>query len=156
MSDFFTDDEAALIEDAREFGREKRKENNELLEAVADDYKAPVAETTVTVGDENPVSLEIEQRLHGDFIDRMENIEARVNKYEDDPEEYEGRLIGDTAEDAAELLDQMTVDPGQSKEKFYQVYRVEGLDALGMFLEAAGEGIRREIERQEGEVDGFR
>ena len=152
----YENDRDALIREVKQKAREKEQASSELVEAVADDYKAPVAETKFSVGEGNAITLDIRQRLHGDFIDRLENIEARVSKFEADPEEHDTRLIGDTAEDAAELLADMTVDSRFDKSAFYDVYRKEGLDALGVYLESAGEAIEREVKRQQGEADGFR
>ena len=150
----YENDRDALIREVKQKASKRERAGSGLAEAVAGDYGAPEAEATISVGNP-PVTLEIRQKLNGEFLDRMDSIQDQVGRFEDSPGGERPRP-SDTAEKVAGIMADMTVDSNLTKSDFYNVYKLEGLEALGRYLEAAGEAIGEELEEKRGDADGFR
>ena len=152
MSDTDFDELAAdLAQDAKESFKDYLEEQAAFLDAVAADEGAEVLETTASIkGHSVPVSA----RLNGDVMDAMGRIDSRFERIE--REEARAYEVGDTADDVAQLLADVTDDPALTKREFYRQYEAHGIGPLGVVLERVMNALKVERERQEGAADGFR
>jgi len=130
----------------------KRAEQEAFLDAVADEEGAEELETTCTLVTDYTVPLKA--KLNGDLMDRMGAIDDRLERL--NAEEARAYEISQTADEVAQILDDVVADPDYTKELFYEVYQSEGLDALGALLETAFESLKAEEDRRRGAADGFR
>lgn len=146
---------ADLALDAKESYEENRAEQEALLSDVAEEEGAQVLETTATIEGRNGThTVDISAKLNGDLMDAMGRIDARLERLESE----EGRAyeFSETADEVAQLLEDVTDDTALHKGAFYDSYEEHGLDPLGAILEEVFESLKRERERQTGAAEGFR
>jgi len=147
--DELADDAADLILEADDQLRQNREEQQEFLDTVAEEEGAEVLETTCNlIGD---YTVDLKAQLNGELMDKMGRIDDRLERIQaKDARAYE---ISDTADEVSQLLADVIDD---HKDTFYQAYRENGLEALGLMLERCFEALKAEKERREGTADGFR
>lgn len=152
MSDDLAEDAAELIQETNEKYQERKEEQAEFLDAVAEEEGEPPLETQCNLIADYTVPLRA--KLNGEIMDKMGAVDARLERLENE----QGRAyeISETADTVAQLLADVIDDPEWHKDKFYAVYESEGLDPLGLMLERAFEQLKEEKERRDGSADGFR
>ena len=150
--DQLAEDAADLILEADDQLRQNREEQQEFLDTVAEEEGAEVLETTCNIiGD---YTVDLRAQLNGELMDKMGRIDDRLERIQSkDARAYE---ISDTADEVSQLLADVIDDSEWHKDTFYQAYRENGLDPLGVMLERAFEQLKAEKERREGTADGFR
>jgi len=150
--DQLAEDAADLILEADDQLRQNRQEQQEFLDTVAEEEGAEVLETSCNlIGD---YTVDLRAQLNGELMDKMGRIDDRLERIQsNDARAYE---ISDTADEVSQLLADVIDDSEWRKDTFYQAYRENGLDPLGVMLERAFESLKAEKERREGTADGFR
>ena len=150
--DQLAEDAADLILEADDQLRQNRQEQQEFLDTVAEEEGAEVLETSCNlIGD---YTVDLRAQLNGELMDKMGRIDDRLERIQsNDARAYE---ISDTADEVSQLLADVIDDSEWRKDTFYQAYRENGLDPLGVMLERAFEQLKAEKERREGTADGFR
>ncbi len=149
--DVFSDEELAAIEDAQETKREYEQRQEAFLESVASESETEVLETQTELVDD--VVVDLEAKLNGELIDKLSHVQERLENAEQEERLYD---VSDAADDAAQLLADVTVDPAYDKETFYQVYQAQGLEDMAKLLSRAFEALIKERERLSGDAQGFR
>jgi len=87
-------------------------------------------------------------------IDRLGQIDARLERVQSgDAPAYE---ISEVADDVSQVLADVIDGDSWTKQRFYEAYRAEGVDPLGVMLKRVFESLQEERERMEGSADGFR
>jgi len=149
--DQLAEDAADLILEADDQLRQNRQEQQEFLDTVAEEEGAEVLETSCNlIGD---YTVDLRAQLNGELMDKMGRIDDRLERIQsNDARAYE---ISDTADEVSQLLADVIDDSEWRKDTFYQAYRENGLDPLGVMLERAFESLKTEKERREGTADGF-
>lgn len=152
-SDELAAEAAELIQETNAKYEERRREQQEFLDTIAEEGKgADVLETKCNlIGD---YTVPLKAKLNGDLMDRMGAIEARVERMEN--EEAAAYEFSEIADEASQILADSIDDSEWNKRKFYEVYREEGVEPLGEMLERVFEALKDERERREGVADGFR
>lgn len=155
IDDSLADDAAELIQETNAEYEERRREQEEFLDTVSEEEGHEVLETQCTLIDGYTVTLEA--KLNGEVMDRLGNIQARIERLEEaDPEDKRVYDMGDAADEASQLLADLVAESEYDKALFYEVYRRENLVVLGELLSRAFEALKEERERREGVSDGFR
>jgi hypothetical protein len=143
---------AQLARETDEKFRENREEQQEFLDTVAEEEGAEVLETKCSLMGEYVVPLRA--KLDGEIMDAMGRIDGRLERIESgEARAYE---ISETADELSRLLADVIDDAEWHKELFYEVYREEGVDPLGVMLERVFDSLKEERERRRGAADGFR
>lgn len=152
VSDALAEEAAELIQETNAQYEERRREQEEFLETVAEEEGAEVLETQCNLMGDYTVTLEA--KLDGDLMDRMGHMDARVERFENG--EARGYEISETADEISQLLADVISDEGWPKSLFYDAYRDNGLEPLGVMLERVFEALEEERDRRSGAADGFR
>jgi len=141
---------AELVEQTNEKYQQAQEEQEAFLETVAEEEGAEVLEAQVNLVGDYVVTATA--KLDGKLMDRLAHIDERLGET-DETRLYE---VPEAADDASQLLADLIEEEQYHKEKFYQVYQEQGLEALGTFLERIFEGLENARERKRGVADGFR
>lgn len=142
----------ALIEDAKQDYSEKKEQQNELKEAVASEHAGDKIETTANLAGD--ITVDISLFLDGELMDRMADVEAEIEAWENDDPSFRG--ASEVADNCAQVLADVVEEPHMTKAYFYEVYQETGLEGLGGLVENVFTSIEKEQERMQGAVDGFR
>jgi len=151
IDDDLADQAGELILEAEEQLQQNRAEQEAFLEDIAEDEGAEMLETTCNIKGH---TVDISAKLNGDLWDAMGRIDDRLERFErGESGAYE---YGESADEVARILDDVTDDPKLHKKAFYETYQEHGLGPLGAILEEVFEALRKEKERRSGVADGFR
>jgi len=152
IDDDLADEAGELILEANEQYQERKAEQEAFLETVAEEEGAETLETPCELMGEYTVT--VRATLDGDLMDRMSRLDERMERFESgDARGYE---ISETADEIAQLLADVIDGGTWDKATFYEAYRREGLDPLGVMLERVFTALQAERERRSGAADGFR
>jgi hypothetical protein len=152
MSEIDDEKREELLEDTKESYQEAKEQQNELKEAIAEEHAGEKIETTTQLAGD--VTVEIELRLRGELIDRIADVEAEVEHWEQDDPSFRG--ASNIADDCSQILADAVTDPNMNKSYFYEIYEELGLQALGALVRTVLEAVEAEQERMQGAVEGFR
>jgi len=141
-----------LIDQTRARHEEAQEEIQEFHEAISEESDAEVLETQYNIAGD--IVIDVSAKQNGELMDRMGAVEQKLEKVEQ--EESGVYRVTEAAEEAAQILADVTDNPEYTKDVFYEVYRTEGLEELGKKLRGAFEAIQNEGERLKGAADGFR
>lgn len=144
-----------LIEESAETRRELEAEQEDLLQSLDEEHGGDLIETKVTLPGDNLAHLECV--LNGELMDRLAHVDEMLADMDrDDPQPGDLANIGQSMDEAAGVLADITREPKYSKEVFFEIYRRYGPEALGEHVETAFEAIEREMKRRAGGAKGFR
>lgn len=142
---------ADLAMGAKESYESNRKDQHDLLDAVAEEDSAPLLETKCEIyGHVIPVS----GRLTGEFVERIEALDAEAKRRASGEGDQSG--VSDIIRELAEILDDLIDDPELTANGIYGLYLDEGPRAVRTIVEEVLESLKREEERVQGDADGFR
>jgi len=151
-NDALADEAAELIRETNEKYEQNREEQAAFLDTVAEEEGATELETECNLIGDYTVTLRA--KLNGDVIDRLGQIDARLERVQSgDAPAYE---ISEVADDVSQVLADVIDGDSWTKARFYEAYRAEGVDPLGVMLKRVFESLQEERERREGTADGFR
>lgn len=155
IDDDVADAAGALMQEAGETLEERREDQHDLLQAVAEEDGAPLLETKCEIyGHVVPVS----GRLTGAFIERVEELDAEAKRRAnaDSDDDAAGRGVSDIVAELADILDDLIDDPELTGEDLYVQYQQEGVGPIRTILDEVMDSLEREQERVEGTAKGFR
>jgi len=140
-----------LIKKTRARHEEAQEEIEEFHEAISEESDAEVLETKYNVAGD--IVIDVSAKQNGELMDRMGAVEQKLERVEQ--EEAGVYRVTEAAEEAAQIMADLTDNPEYTKDVWYEVYRTEGLEELGKKLRGAFEAIQNEGERLRGAADGF-
>jgi len=151
-SELFGEDGASLIAEAGEVAQETRSKQSAFMDALrdSDDDDAFVVETELLP--DFPIT--VSTRLDGHIIDRLGAIDRKLESVEDD--DARAYIISETARDAASILADVIVDDEYDMSLFMNVYKQQGLEALGEFLQTVFTAVREAQEERRDAAESFR
>jgi hypothetical protein len=141
-----------LKRETQESFAEHKERQNELKEAVAEEHAGEKVKTKTTLAGD--VVVDISLYLDGELMDRMADVEAEINAWEQNNPSFRG--ASEVADNCSQVLADVVDDPAMNKRYFYEVYEETGLQGLGALVENVFSAVEEEQERMDGAMDGFR
>jgi len=151
-SELFGDDGARLISEAGDVAAETRERQQAFMDALRDSGGDDAMTVETELLPDFPIT--VSTRLDGDIIDRLGAIDKKLESVED--EDARAYVISDAARDAASILSDVIVDDEYSMSLFMNVYKQQGLEALGEFLQTVFTAVRDAQEERHEVAESFR
>jgi len=151
IDDELADKAGELILETEEAYQEQKAKQHDLLDAVAEEDGAPLLETKCDI---HGITVPVSGRLTGEFVERVESLDAEAKRRADGESEQTG--VSDIVRELAEIVADLIDDPELTASGVYRTYQEEGVMPVRTILESVMESLQKEEERMRGTADGFR
>jgi hypothetical protein len=150
-SEVFGEEGARLVGEANELAKDVEREHRDFIDAIR---KQQDGSNTTTVTLVEGFEVECNTQLDGRILDALSDMESDIRAAQEGDATMS--VVKDTAHKTAYLLSDIIVDDEYDHELFLHVYREEGIEVLGTFLERIFTAIGEVKESQQEAADGFR
>ncbi len=150
-SDVFSQEELEAIEETKQSYQERQQKQDEFLETLSKQEEAQVVETPVELAEGMTTTVRV--KMTGELEETIAEMERMGDRLESNESMKE---LPEIADRACQILADSVTESAYDKETFYKAYQELGSEAIGRMLRRVFEAVEKEVNRQQGEADGFR